>query len=406
MFRPTKTASTYLVGKVLDSTSRVVLSEAERHGARGFRKPVMAVALQPHVAWREPLSSRGFVEAAQHFAALENTGLLAVEDVGIADGDRPFAVAPLLRGRVLSRLFDGGSAGALPLSPRVALRVVARVALAAHALSERVGAPLGGLVAEAVWVGESGRIVLLPSVLCRGGNADRVPSDVHALGLLLWNLLALGRSSPPLGDATRLSELPLESGVVRAVMRALSSVPRERFVHAGAFAAELQSLANGASPRAPGPRLSVMPSPTRAAHEPAVVSAAPANAAAACPSFDEAATCPLQSPADEAVTCRLPVTPTVARLRCIRGGGGRQWMLSPAAERWVLGRSGASDFVVADPDVSRQHFEIVREPSGAYRVHDLGSKNGLFVNGAPVAECPLSTGDELRAGDTVLRFDQ
>jgi pSer/pThr/pTyr-binding forkhead associated (FHA) protein len=79
-------------------------------------------------------------------------------------------------------------------------------------------------------------------------------------------------------------------------------------------------------------------------------------------------------------------------------------LVAPAA-RWVVGRSGAADFVVSDPDVSRQHFEIVREPSGTYRVRDLGSKNGLFVNGAPALACPLSPGDEVRAGDTVLRFD-
>jgi pSer/pThr/pTyr-binding forkhead associated (FHA) protein len=80
-------------------------------------------------------------------------------------------------------------------------------------------------------------------------------------------------------------------------------------------------------------------------------------------------------------------------------------MLEADSERWIVGRAGSADLVVSDPDVSRRHFEIVRERSGTYRIHDLGSKNGLFVNGAPVEDGPLRAGDEVRAGGTVLRFD-
>jgi hypothetical protein len=169
-------------------------------------------------------------------------------------------------------------------------------------------------------------------------------------------------------------------------MRALASDPRERFADAGALGRELSLLAQALPETRPRSVLSVMPSPTRSAFQPALVQS---------------------SQADDPVTLPLPAAkpPSFARLRCLRGGSGGQLLLAAPAARWVVGRSGAADLVVSDPDVSRQHFEIVREPSGAYRVRDLGSKNGLFVNGAPALECSLSPGDEVRAGDTVLRFD-
>jgi pSer/pThr/pTyr-binding forkhead associated (FHA) protein len=78
--------------------------------------------------------------------------------------------------------------------------------------------------------------------------------------------------------------------------------------------------------------------------------------------------------------------------------------LREPARRWVVGRGRASDVVVRDPDMSREHFEVTYE-SGRYRVRDLGSKNGLFVNGLPVDVGVLQAGDEVVAGATVLRFE-
>jgi pSer/pThr/pTyr-binding forkhead associated (FHA) protein len=54
--------------------------------------------------------------------------------------------------------------------------------------------------------------------------------------------------------------------------------------------------------------------------------------------------------------------------------------------------------------MSREHFEVVKE-SGSFLVYDLGSKNGLFVNGAPADRHALRPGDELYAGATRLRFE-
>jgi hypothetical protein len=61
----------------------------------------------------------------------------------------------------------------------------------------------------------------------------------------------------------------------------------------------------------------------------------------------------------------------------------------------VIGRSRECDVVVDDANVSRRHAEV--RPSGAnWIVRDLGSTNGIKVNGRRV-EAPQS----LRAGDTI-----
>jgi pSer/pThr/pTyr-binding forkhead associated (FHA) protein len=77
-----------------------------------------------------------------------------------------------------------------------------------------------------------------------------------------------------------------------------------------------------------------------------------------------------------------------------------------SGSRWVVGRGRSADLVAADPDMSRAHFEVVRGLDGAFRVRDLGSKNGLYVNGLRAKTATLRPGDELMAGGTVLRFER
>jgi pSer/pThr/pTyr-binding forkhead associated (FHA) protein len=51
--------------------------------------------------------------------------------------------------------------------------------------------------------------------------------------------------------------------------------------------------------------------------------------------------------------------------------------------RCVLGRDDDCDVVLADRKASRRHVEIASDGGGAWRATDLGSRNGLIVNGAP-----------------------
>lgn len=69
-----------------------------------------------------------------------------------------------------------------------------------------------------------------------------------------------------------------------------------------------------------------------------------------------------------------------------------------------IGRLPESAVVVNDPNASRRHAELVRR-EGAVVLVDLGSTNGTLVNGAPIKEAPLSDGDEITIGATVLRYE-
>ncbi len=73
----------------------------------------------------------------------------------------------------------------------------------------------------------------------------------------------------------------------------------------------------------------------------------------------------------------------------------------------VFGRAAENDVVLeGDPYASSKHSAVlVRD--GERVVRDLGSTNGTFVGGAPLAgEHVLQTGDELRIGETELRYEE
>ncbi len=70
----------------------------------------------------------------------------------------------------------------------------------------------------------------------------------------------------------------------------------------------------------------------------------------------------------------------------------------------TLGRLAECDLVLNDPNVSRRHAELRRTTDGVV-VTDLGSTNGTRVNGVPVREQQLVSGDELTVGSTTLVFE-
>ena len=77
------------------------------------------------------------------------------------------------------------------------------------------------------------------------------------------------------------------------------------------------------------------------------------------------------------------------------------------ADDVAFGRAAENDVVLeGDPYASSKHTAVlVRD--GARVVRDLGSTNGTFVGGAPLAgEHVLRTGDELRIGETELRYEE
>jgi Protein of unknown function (DUF3662)/FHA domain len=84
-------------------------------------------------------------------------------------------------------------------------------------------------------------------------------------------------------------------------------------------------------------------------------------------------------------------------------GAGKRTVLS--GSRVLIGRSRECDIQLDDPNTSRRHAEVRREGS-SWVVADLGSTNGIKVNGHRVAETELHPGDELTLGLAKLRFEQ
>lgn len=70
----------------------------------------------------------------------------------------------------------------------------------------------------------------------------------------------------------------------------------------------------------------------------------------------------------------------------------------------VIGRLSTCDIALGDPQVSRRHAEVRRDPEG-FAVFDLGSTNGTVVNGTTVRERRLVDGDELHIGSATIRFE-
>lgn len=69
-----------------------------------------------------------------------------------------------------------------------------------------------------------------------------------------------------------------------------------------------------------------------------------------------------------------------------------------------IGRSEESEIILLDPSVSRAHA-VVEVSAGNAIVRDLGSTNGTFVNGRRVESASLRDGDELRLGNTRMKFE-
>lgn len=71
----------------------------------------------------------------------------------------------------------------------------------------------------------------------------------------------------------------------------------------------------------------------------------------------------------------------------------------------VLGRAQDCDIQLADPNVSRRHAEV-RQEETSYWIVDLGSTNGMEVNGRRLRQAKLEDGDRVTLGSTDVVFER
>ena len=69
-----------------------------------------------------------------------------------------------------------------------------------------------------------------------------------------------------------------------------------------------------------------------------------------------------------------------------------------------IGRTPDNDLVVADLDFSRHHAELRKSLTGNYEIIDLGSHNGIFVNGKRVSHATLTDQDIVTIGHSTFRL--
>jgi two-component system cell cycle sensor histidine kinase/response regulator CckA len=75
------------------------------------------------------------------------------------------------------------------------------------------------------------------------------------------------------------------------------------------------------------------------------------------------------------------------------------------ADELELGRDVPGEGLLSDDGVSRHHVRFMRTTDDGFRVVDLESRNGTFVNGARVRERVLQSGDKIAVGArTILLF--
>jgi FhaA, N-terminal domain/FHA domain len=94
----------------------------------------------------------------------------------------------------------------------------------------------------------------------------------------------------------------------------------------------------------------------------------------------------------------------VRRARAYLEVNGTQHPLQPPG--LVVGRGTEADLRINDPGVSRRHIEFTVDESAdggvSIAVSDLGSTNGMLVDGHRLASTPLHDGSEVKVGRTTL----
>ncbi len=111
----------------------------------------------------------------------------------------------------------------------------------------------------------------------------------------------------------------------------------------------------------------------------------------------------VRSQAHASVTSNATHT-QVRRARAYVEVNGTRHPLQPPG--LVVGRGTEADLRINDPGVSRRHIEFTVDESAdggvAIAVHDLGSTNGMLVDGHRITTTQLKDGSEVRVGRSTL----
>ena len=95
---------------------------------------------------------------------------------------------------------------------------------------------------------------------------------------------------------------------------------------------------------------------------------------------------------------------TRAPTRALLIAEGRRHVVPPGGA--TIGRSRDCDVVLSDANVSRRHAEVLPGAGGTWTIADLGSTNGVLINGRRIAGAELLTaGDRIALGTADIVFE-
>ncbi|MCR4316023.1 MAG: FHA domain-containing protein [Planctomycetes bacterium] len=73
---------------------------------------------------------------------------------------------------------------------------------------------------------------------------------------------------------------------------------------------------------------------------------------------------------------------------------------------YVIGRGDDADIKIEEPVASRKHCQIEPTVDGFFKIVDLQSRNGTYLNGRKISSSVLREGDVIKVGETTLAFDE
>jgi hypothetical protein len=106
---------------------------------------------------------------------------------------------------------------------------------------------------------------------------------------------------------------------------------------------------------------------------------------------------------EEDLAVAVPEVPGAGGVLVVKRGpnAGSRYLLEAEVTR--AGRHPESDIFLDDITVSRRHADFMRT-EGGYRVRDVNSLNGTYLNRERIEEAELASGDEVQIGKFKLVF--
>lgn len=111
----------------------------------------------------------------------------------------------------------------------------------------------------------------------------------------------------------------------------------------------------------------------------------------------------VREPVREPVRARPPTPQPVARNWVVTLQNGE--MIRIDKDTMIIGRSRTCDVVIPSAKVSRQHASLSRVDGELY-IEDLGSANGVWLNGEKVTRAKIRQGDSFTISDETLLFEE